>query len=531
MPLRWPFLLLVLTSASFAQTVLVAPYLQPGNGATLTGSDTKVIAWVTDQTPGDFVVEYAVGNESFRQVRPERVKLDFGIPKPKPVGATSAATSTISAATPAPVTATPIPSTNPLRDAATDADSLAQQIARSSSVAIPEKEQHYFTYHSTLTGLPFDGSVRYRVKLGANVVREGIFHTRASAEKTIRFVAVGDLANGKADQNAIAWQIYQQKPDFMVALGDIVYSDGRVSQYMHHFWPTYNDVTNAGPTTGAPLFGSIPLYPVLGNHDADRAKLPDIPDAFGAFYFFHVPSDGPGIGSWNLPLGRDKAVADAFRVNAGATYPSLNEYSWDYGPAHFVALDSNFYNKVDDPKFLGWLENDLRNTRQPWKFVCYHAPAFQTSREHYTEQKMRLLEPIFEKYGVDVVFAGHVHNYQRSKPLRFTPVGGRDARGRVNGEIHLDEQFDGVTRTKPDGVIHIVSGGGGAGLYSVDLTKTIEALKKEHGANYVPLTEKYNARLHSFSFVVLSPTTLSFRQISKAGEDIDQFTITKTEPR
>ena len=505
------FALLLAAQSVVAQTILVAPYLQPGNGSSLAGTDEKVLAWVTDQVPGDFTVEYATGSAAMKQATAQRVQLDFGLPKVKP-----------------PATPTPKPGATPLSDAATDLDELKQQVVRDSAVRTPEKEQHYFTYHATLEGLPFDSAVKYRVRLGAKVVREGTFKTRASVGKPIRFVAVGDLANGKPPQNGIAWQIAQQQPDFMIALGDIVYPRGRVSEYMHHFWSTYNDVPEPGPKTGAPLLASIPLYPVVGNHDVESGKLPDYPDAFGAYYFFHVPRNGPGLGAWNLPLGKDKVVAAAFREKAGATYPALNVYSWDAGPAHFVALDSSGHVNPADPKLRAWLEADLRASRQPWKIVCFHAPAFHTSREHYTEQKMRLWEPLLEQCGVDIVFAGHVHNYQRSKPLRFTPVGGRDPRGRINGELRVDENFDGVKNTTPDGIIHIVSGGGGASLYSVDFAKTVEALEKEHGANYVPLTAKYVGQ-HSFSLIDLTATNFTLRQIAITGEEVDRFTITKAQ--
>ena len=130
---------------------------------------------------------------------------------------------------------------------------------------------------------------------------------------------------------------------------------------------------------------------------------------------------------------------------------------------------------------------------------AHFAPAFHTSPQHYAEQKMRLLEPIFQTNGVDVVFAGHVHNYQRSKPLRFTPNPAvRDARGRVNGDFVFDDEFDGVTKTTPKGVIHIVTGGGGATLYNAkEFDKTVAQLAKDNPGNYVPLTAKYVADKHS----------------------------------
>lgn len=493
---------------SHGQTVLVPPYVQPGNGSSLGGSDVKVVAWWTDQKPGLFSVEYEAPNQPARNVEPHRITLDFGVPLPKP-GATP----------PPPV------SSNPLAQASGTVEELQAELVRSSGVALPEREQHYFSYQATLSDLPYDSVVHYRVKLEQRLIQEGSFKTRASASKAIRFVAVGDIADGKTQQNAVAWQIQQQQPDFMIALGDIVYPQGRVSQYLHHFWPTFNNVGTPGPRTGAPLFSSIPLYPVVGNHDTEVAKLPDYPDAWGAYYFFHVPLNGPGLGASNLPLGRDQAVAAHFREQVGEAWPAMNIYSWDDGPAHFLAFDSGGSVNPNDAKLQAWVEADLRNSRQRWKFVCFHSPGFHTSREHYTEQKMRFWQPIFERGGVDVLFSGHVHNYQRSKPFHFAPTT-RDARGRVNGEMRLDEHFDGVKNTVPDGIIQIVSGGGGATLYSVDFAKTVEALQKEHGENYQQLTAKYVSE-HSFSMVDLTPNEFTLRQIATDGRELDRITITK----
>jgi len=116
---------------------------------------------------------------------------------------------------------------------------------------------------------------------------------------------VGDLASARPEQNAIAFQIAKQKPEFLLALGDIVYPGGRTLEYMHHYWTTYNDVATPGETAGAPLMASVPFYPIIGNHDADSSKLPDYPDAFAAFYFFSVPKNGPSPAVCATPLGSD----------------------------------------------------------------------------------------------------------------------------------------------------------------------------------------------------------------------------------
>ena len=491
-----------------AQTVLIKPYVQPGDGATLDGTDVKVIAWLTEQKPGDFTVEYAIKGAPMRTAKPERVQLDFNPPKPKPT--------------------TPAPATTPKPEIPTTLEGVQAGVIKEASPVIPEREQHYFKYSAILTGLPFDSEITYRVRQGTNVIRQDTFKTRASATKPIRFVAVGDLANGKDSQNRVAFQIAQQKPDFLVALGDIVYSSGRVSQYMHHFWTTYNDVPKPSATTGAPLMASIPFYPVIGNHDADVARLPETPDALGAFYFFSAPLNGPGLGAWSTPLGKDAAVAATFREKAGTAFPALSNYSFDSGPAHFLCLDANGYATKQIEALKPWIEKDLAGSKQRWKFVCFHHPAFHTSKEHFTQQSMRLLEPIFEANGVDVVFAGHVHNYQRTRPLRFTPTDAKpDPRGRVNGTYQLDEKFDGDKVTKPDGIVHIVSGGGGATLYKIDMVKTIAQLQKDNPGNWVDFTAKHISDRHSFSVVDLTPDEFILRQLATDGTEIDRIRITK----
>ena len=203
---RFPLLLLGLWLAQNApaQSVLVQPYVQPGDRSTLGGTDAMAVLWVTDQVPGDFTVEFGPTNGPLRSAKASRVQFDFAPPKPK---------------------AEPPPPTPP-REA--------------TKGPAANGGQHFFRYTAPLNDLPFDSQVLYRVKLGARVVREASFATRASTGKTIRFVTVGDLASGQAAQNAVAYQISRVQPQFVVLLGDIVYPSGRVSQYMDHFWTTYN---------------------------------------------------------------------------------------------------------------------------------------------------------------------------------------------------------------------------------------------------------------------------------------------------
>jgi hypothetical protein len=486
-----------------AQTVLVRPYVQPGDGRTLSGSDEMVLTWLTDQTPGSFVVQFHTPGDPVRTATPTRIALDFAVFKAPP--------------------AKPRPRSD---KASEDAPKKAEEEREPRVPPPPEKEQHYFKYKAHLGGLPFNSSVHYCVKLGERVIREATFRTRATADKAVRCVLVGDMAQGWGAQRPVAYQISRQDPDFLVALGDIVYPTGRVNQYMHFFWGTYNDVAAAGPKTGAPLMASVPFYPVLGNHDVS-AKLPAVPDALAAYYFFSPPKGGPGEGPWVTPLGKDEAVAAHFRAATPDSYPNLDAYSFDYGPAHFVVLNDNRTMKIEAPAFRKWLAEDLKGSRARWKFVCFHIPGFHSSLHHYPEQQIRPLQPLFEECGVDMTFAGHVHNYQRTVPLKFAPGPERGPKGRVDGVFTLDTTFDGVKNTRPAGVIHVVAGGGGARLYGPGLDKTAPVLKTKFGANYADFTARMVADRHSFVVLDLSPEYLRLRAISAAGEELDRITLTK----
>jgi 3',5'-cyclic AMP phosphodiesterase CpdA len=506
-PLLVALVALLALPALQAQTVFVKPYIQPGDASTIGHSDSRVLTWITDRTPATFRVEFTFANTT-HSATPTVTPLDFAkySPPPSPPNATTG---------------------TPPHAPATTLDQLKKAVA-DTFPALVEREQHYLRYRAILPDLPLNTEIRWKVLTDSGqTVREGSTKTKAAPGNPTRFVAVGDMASNKPEAFGVAFRIAQSRPDFLIALGDIVYPGGRAIQYMNHFFPVYNDVKKAGIATGAPLMASIPFYPVVGNHDADAQRLPTYADAFSCFHWFSVPKNGPGEGPWSTPLGKDPIAAEHFRTMAGPEYPAMCNYSFDYGDGHFLVLDANGYAAKDMDSLLPWIERDLSHSKQRWKFVCFHHPAFHTSKEHYTEQRMRLLQPLFERHGVDLVLAGHVHNYQRSLPLRFVPgPDGRDKRGRVNGTLTLDREFDGVQKTRPDGVIHLVSGGGGAKLYSLDLEKTVEQLMKDHPDNYQPLTAKYVPE-HSFTVIDMTRDSLTVEQINISGNVVDSFRITK----
>jgi predicted phosphodiesterase len=494
-----PTLLLAAAVAAAEPTLLVQPYVQPGPQGTLGATDEVKVIWMTEPTNAAFTLEYAPKGLKPIAAKVTRTEFEFAPPPSKAV-------------TPA------------------------------------EKAQRYVRYVASLPGLPANGEYGYTLRADGKVLAERAARARKSPDQPTRLVMVGDLADGKAGQNAIAYRIAQEKPDFLVALGDIVYPSGRSFHYFKYFWPTYVNAVEAAEQAGAPLMGTVPFYAVLGNHDAYVGKLSaTLPDAYAAYYFFTAPRNGPGEGVWSTLIPKTEEGAK-FRRLAGETYPSLDFYSFDYGPAHVVVLSNAGTGKGDDPKVAAWVEQDLKASKQPWKFVCLHAPPFQVTTSHYGDQRSRKLAPIFEANGVDVVFAGHVHNYQRSKPLRFAPSAAvvapkpEDPKEAakvepsgapkvppsfVNGTFTIDEAYDAAGQTRPKGVIYIVTGGGGAKLYTGTVEKNLAKLPNGGKDNYAPFNAKLYDTLHSFSVLDLTPKRFELRAINAKGEEIDRFVLQK----
>jgi hypothetical protein len=211
----------------------------------------------------------------------------------------------------------------------------------------------------------------------------------------------------------------------------------------------------------------------------------------------------------------------------------MANYSFDHGNVHILCLDANQYVYPFDQELLQWMETDLKNSQATWKLVAFHHPGFNSSNAHYNAQWMRALSPVFERTGVDMVLTGHVHNYQRSHPLKFEPKRDSagnpviDTLGRVDGKFSLDMQFDGKAKTRPDGVVYIVTGAGGARLYDTAFTNKPELWKHSPAENWVPFTTKFISNIHSYSVIETGPTRLILRQFDVNRDLLDRIEITK----
>jgi len=386
-------------------------------------------------------------------------------------------------------------------------------------VAVPGIDLH-IVYTSRLSNLKPGADFTYTVMKDEAAVFSATGRARKSASQDYRFVIFGDIAQGTPQQRQVAYQVAQAKPDAVFVAGDIVYGRGRISEYRDRFFPVYNaDV--ASPETGAPLLRSTMFIAATGNHDTAGRDLTINPDALAYFYYWRLPMNGvdhPAFGN----LAGPEATQAAFREAAGVRFPKLVNFSYDYGNSHWLVLDSNPYADWSDPALRKWVADDLAAAKgATWRFVGFHHPGFNSSKAHFNDQQMRVLSDVFEQGGVDVVFAGHVHNYQRSLPLKFKSAGTFDFKKSrvVDGEFQFDKDFDGAKTTKAKGVIYLVTGAGGAGLYDREQGDAV--------STWQPFTAKFVSKINSLTIMDVSGKKASFRQVAADGSVVDSWTLTK----
>lgn len=275
-----------------------------------------------------------------------------------------------------------------------------------------------------------------------------------------RFAAFGDHGTGE-DSNAsltIVGDVLAHRPHAVLHLGDLSYANGHAPT-----WDAWFRLIE--PLASQSLYMAAP-----GNHEhegyyaasdpdpawaTDTASLQDPYRQFTARFHF---------GADDLRYSFDAGPVHVSVINTEglcAWQPAQHHVPWRVNPTCDVAEDEGDSGGVQRPGVPGstappdqglidWLRADLDAHPAPWNFVIFHQPVYSSGaydgrtvlQEHYV--------PLFQEFGVDLVMAGHDHNYQRSFPL-------------------LDHQpaADGLSGYGKDaGPVYVVSGGGGDGVYS-----------------------------------------------------------------
>ncbi len=261
--------------------------------------------------------------------------------------------------------------------------------------AAPDSTRARRVYHTLLTGLPSGGVFTYRVLRAGKPVFTSEAKAPKAGNQAYRFVVNGDIGAATPDAKLLAKQSFLAHPDLVVIPGDIIYENGRVSEYDEKFWPIYNaDQTS---NEGAPVMRSIPYIGAPGNHDVDNRNLDHYPDGLAYFYFWRQPLNGPAgkEGDAFVPVMKaTEAHRNTFLAAAGDAYPNAVNYSFDYGNAHWMVVDSDPYVDWTDSALRAWVAADLAAAQNAtWRFVIFHHPGFSSALEHFEQQQMRLLSP------------------------------------------------------------------------------------------------------------------------------------------
>jgi predicted phosphodiesterase len=280
----------------------------------------------------------------------------------------------------------------------------------------------------------------YRIKTGKLTGEWHSFKTAVKENTPFTFLAYGDTQLNFLRHNELTEQFIKHDFDFLINCGDVVQRGPRSDWDVEFFEPLKNILTNK------------PIYAAIGNHELNSEN----------FYKNFANPNEEHENYYSFQYGNSFFI---FIDNPRAGYPD-REYYTDYRPG------SDQYK---------WLEEQLASEKAQkaeWLFVVSHIPSYVAgSQEHYSGCKKHLV-PLFEKYGVDVSFSGHVHGYER---------------GEVNG------------------VTYIITAGGGGAQNKPDPEKI---------KSYKDFKLVYN-----FCIIDINENTLSFKAFDKNNRGIDEFTV------
>ncbi|QCD88985.1 purple acid phosphatase-like [Vigna unguiculata] len=246
-----------------------------------------------------------------------------------------------------------------------------------------------FIHHTTIRNLEYNTKYYYEVGLG-NTTRQFWFVTppEIGPDVPYTFGLIGDL--GQSLDSNLTLSHYESSPkkgQTVLFVGDLSYAD-RYPNHDNVRWDTWGRFTER----------SVAYQPwiwTVGNHELDF--YPDLGETVPFKPFTH---------RYHVPYKASQSTSPFW-------------YSIKRASAHIIVLSSySAYGKYT-PQYT-WLEKELKKvnrTETPWLIVLMHAPWYNSYNYHYMEgETMRVMyEAWFVENKVDVVFAGHVHAYERSE--------------------------------------------------------------------------------------------------------------------
>jgi hypothetical protein len=274
----------------------------------------------------------------------------------------------------------------------------------------------------TLTNLQAGAQYYYRIHSTTGLVSavSAISSFRAlKSSGDLSFLVVADTGNGSTSQFRVADEMAAVGGDLVMHCGDVVYPDF-----------TYGLEDMRCLSVYGQQMRSMPFFFVMGNHEVQNGLL-------------------------------GTAYLDTFYLPTNSVFGTEHFYSFDHGDAHFVSL---FAPWLQDPPGMDayklyegsaqymWLTNDLASSTKPWKFIFLHHP-LATSGSHRSDHNngtalfdweiyQSLLIPVARRYGAQVVFSGHDHDYERLNPIQGVQL---IVDGGGSSDLHGIEERDGAS--------------------------------------------------------------------------------------
>ena len=317
------------------------------------------------------------------------------------------------------------------------------------------------TYHVPLTGLHPDTQYVYEVLNDGAAPVTGTFRTGPRGRsRGFRFTSFGD----QAIPAAVGLGLGPWTPN----AGFIVPAVERLDPLFHLFNGdlSYANVSDAPVATWASFFNNNtrsaanrPWMPAAGNHENEVGNGPQ-----GYLSYqtrFELPDNGSDEfrGNWYaFTVGSIRVISlnnDDVCLQDGG----FSAFRRDHVPTYVSNGDNPYINGYSSGQQRQWLEGELAAASQSgdidWIVVCMHQVAMSSA--HFNGADLGIREnwlPLFDKYGVDLVVAGHEHHFERSFPVR----------GVLPGSTLLTPAPQGSDPYLMDtstGTVHMIIGGGG----------------------------------------------------------------------
>jgi 3',5'-cyclic AMP phosphodiesterase CpdA len=327
----------------------------------------------------------------------------------------------------------------------------------------------------------------------------------ATASRKIQIAVFGDCGRNYFDYQTTTLRAYRKfvsddPAQLLLLLGDNAYYEGTEKQYQRRFFNIYNRT----------ILKNHALFPAPGNHD----------------YYSGSPTDR------NLPYYNIFSMP-AHGELGGVPSGTKAYYSYNWGNIHFISLDSygtenNGSTRLFDTSGAQatWLKKDLEANQQLWTIVYWHHPP-HSKGSHDSDDEWELinlrtnLNPILERFGVDLVLCGHSHDYERSFPLKN--YYGKEAG--FQPQIHTTStstaRYDGSENSCPyimsgqsnSGTVYVVSGSSGAG----------GRIQEGYPHNAMPFSLKEGGMF----YIEVEGNRLNGKFLQRNGKIGDQFTLMK----